>query len=201
MSSRLLLAITLCVISYGARAAVQSDASITPITMDLAQVKSAVTFVAVATPGSLKIRGELLKDSKDPITGSFVLKGKVLSGKAKLHLEALDTGIGMRTKHMKEKYLEVPKFPDADLTLNDVTLSDTGSDKVPFKGTLLFHGQTKPVEGTLVSSRKDGVLDLNFQFQVSLGNFGIEQPAFMGIKVSDTVDVQAVVQAPLRVNG
>jgi polyisoprenoid-binding protein YceI len=197
MSSRLLLSITLCIIAYGAGAAVRGDV---PITMNLAQVKSAVTFEAVASPGSLKIRGELLKDSKDPITGSFVLKGKVLSGKAKLHLEALDTGIGMRTKHMKEKYLEVPKFPDADLTLNDVILSDSSSDKTPFTGTLVFHGQTKPIKGTLVSNRKDGVLDLDFQFQVSLGNFGIEQPSFMGIKVADIVDVHAGVQAPLRVN-
>ena len=60
----------------------------------------------------------------------------------------LTTGIGLRDHHMKEKYLEVPKYPSATLTIARSALKfphdgEALSAEVP--ATLQLHGQTRPV--------------------------------------------------------
>lgn len=54
---------------------------------------------------------------------------------------------------MKEKYLQVEKFPVASLKMSEMVLplkSESSSwkfENVPLKALLTLHGQTKPVEG------------------------------------------------------
>ena len=58
------------------------------------------------------------------------------------------TGIGpveLRTTHMREKYLEVEKFPEAKLVIKDLDIKSGA--KVPFKGNLTLHGVTKELTG------------------------------------------------------
>ena len=84
--------------------------------------KGDVKFTAVGKPGFLKIRGESkgqfpkgsIKIEKDSVTGEF-----------DFDLKNLDTGIELRNTHMKDKYLEVAKFPSAKLVLKDFPLKST----------------------------------------------------------------------------
>src|SRR5438046_2728106 len=74
-----------------------------------------VEFLATGRPSALKIRGKIKEDAKDALTGKLQVTGANVTGTAKLALDMLDTGIDLRNKHMKEKYLETGKFPTAEV--------------------------------------------------------------------------------------
>jgi polyisoprenoid-binding protein YceI len=112
-------------------------------------------------------------------------------------LANLTTGIALRDRHMKEKYLEVQKFPKALLTVA------RGALKVPARGarveadvagTMQLHGQTRPVsvhyaaEGTGTSTTARGTVHLN------MNDFGIVIPSYLGVTVKPDVDVIATFQ-------
>src|SRR5579863_2237042 len=72
-------------------------------------------FIATGKPGFIKIDG-LGKG----LTGRLALTGNEVSGQATFPLATLDTGVGLRDKHMKDEYLEVQKFPEAKLVVAKV---------------------------------------------------------------------------------
>ena len=142
--------------------------------------KTKVEFLAVGYPSALKIRGK----AKDGATGEAKLEGKQLAVTAKVKLDSLDTGIELRNRHMKEKYLETAKHPDATLVVPPTTLQP---GEQPFKGTLTLHGVTKPVTGTL----KYEPPQVQLAFPLTLSDFSIAIPSYLGIKVAEKVDVTA----------
>ena len=164
-------------------------------TVNLDQGSGSVEFHATGRPSALKIVGKGEKPK-----GNFLLKGRQVTGEARFQLATLDTGIEMRTRHMKEKYLEVQKYPEARLTITKMDLpkeiseiSDGASvDEVPFSGTLSLHGVDKPVTGTAKIERKAKQLSLSAQFGLKIADYGIALPTFAGITMAD--DVQVVVQ-------
>lgn len=142
-----------------------------------------VQFLAVGRPSMLKIHGTGSK-----LEGKLQVQGKEVSGKVSIPLSTLDSGIALRTEHMKEKYLEVKKFPQAELELvqaevDEKTLSTSGEK--PFRGKLSLHGKQKEVQGTF--ELKDGVVKA--KFPLTLSDYAIEIPSYLGIKVADLVDV------------
>ena len=64
-------------------------------------------------------------------------------------LAGLQTGIALRDKHMREKYLEVEKYPDAVLELpwSGVKLPEDGQTvEATAPGKMTLHGKTKDVQ-------------------------------------------------------
>jgi polyisoprenoid-binding protein YceI len=168
------------------------------VKVDVTKSTNAVEFLTTASPGGMKIHGELSKDADaKPATGSVTLKEEVLSADLKLKLDAFDTGIGLRNKHMKEKYLETAKYPESTLSIESVNLTGktASGDKVAFTGKLNLHGQTAPVSGKAGVTVKGDNLELELEWEVPLKDFAIEVPTFMGIRVSDKVAVRAQLQA------
>lgn len=164
-----------------------------PKEIDLAK-NGRVSFLAVGSPSALKIRGELKEvNGKPALEGKLTLDGTKLAGTAKCKLDGFDTGIGLRNEHMKNKYLETPKFPEAEVALEPVTIPEAalagGSAQVPFSGKLTLHGTTKPFTGTLTAKGKA----FSFEFPVALADHGIDIPSYLGIKV--TKDVTVTVEA------
>jgi polyisoprenoid-binding protein YceI len=106
----------------------------------------------------------------------------------------LTTGIAVRDRHMKEKYLEVPKFPTAVLTVARTALRlPTGSDKVEADApsTLTIHGQTRPVV-VHYDAKKDGdALSARGKFRINMRDFGIDVPSYLGVTVKPDIDVSA----------
>lgn len=145
-------------------------------------------FVAVGKPGFIKISGE----SKDlPPTGFFQIQDGQVSGEFELALKQLDTGIGLRNDHLKEKYLEVHKFPKALLKINSFQLPKSGLTvhvRSQFHGLLTLHGVQKNVTGfaEFFPDRKN----LTAQFELKLSEFDIQIPQYMGVTVSEKVEVQ-----------
>ncbi len=161
---------------------------------------SAVEFLATTVPSAVKIRGTLKEGT--PCGGALIEMGNRLTGSLQVPLDALDTGIGLRTRHLKEKYLEVAKFPMAELNLGSLAIGEASGDfrreDVPFQGTMKLHGVEKPVIGKAVVWRKGKDLGLGLEFGVLLKDFGIESPSFLGVNVAELVSVKASVEGPME---
>jgi polyisoprenoid-binding protein YceI len=166
--------------------------------MDLAKSKTQVGFLAIGNPSALRIRGESKKENA--IEGRFMLAGTRLTGKVSLSLDDLQTGIAMRDRHMKEKYLEVAKYPKAELTRLNLTLPAPTAYElkaIPFAASLVLHGVEKPVAGVVDVVRNESRLLLDFRFDMKTSDFAISTPTFMGITVGDAVNVTAHVEGSL----
>lgn len=150
-----------------------------------------VSFIAVGKPAMLKIKGE-----GDALSSELTIKGTSLSGSIALDLHSLKTGLDLRDDHMKNKYLEVERFPKAEIKFNDFILpnelSKLGSPIVSseFKGILKLHGIEKPIVGIYSLERKNDKLKVNSKFTVNLSDFSVDIPSYAGIKVADKVEVE-----------
>ena len=159
------------------------------IEFDLKQGTGSVEFHATGHPSALKIVGK-----GEKAVGHFVLDGDTVSGDSSFHLASLDTFNETRNHHMKEKYLEVDKFPEAKLTLGKLKLpkmliQNVSLKDVPFEGKLSLHGVEKPVKGTVNIERKGDQLTVTAQFGLKILDFGITLPTFLGITMADDVQV------------
>jgi polyisoprenoid-binding protein YceI len=133
---------------------------------------SAVTFQAIGTPGFLHVNGAGGKVTGGP-GGTFTVT-----------LSDFATGIDLRDKHMKEKYLEVAKYPVATLKLATVpTVSGA------FTGTLTLHGVMKAVSGDVTLTPQGKRLSVVAEFPVVLSDFGIAVPSWLGVTVAQNVTV------------
>lgn len=181
MKKNLLFIIIGCMlVSLNATAAVKK------LTLDEALGKT--QFLAVGNPGFLKINGK----GKGPKASLEIIDNK-LNGTFEIDLASLDTGMALRNTHMKEKYLQIDKYPKAILTLKDQTLPEAWSFEKPelksqkAKGILEIHGQKKPIE---VSYNINKGKKIDAEFEMKISDFSIEIPSFMGVTVADKVKVQ-----------
>jgi polyisoprenoid-binding protein YceI len=170
-----------------------------PVQVELQNDSGSIEFFATGWPSALKIHGK----GPGP-DGTLTLTDTKASGSFTVDLEALKTGIALRDRHMKEEYLQVDRYPRAVLTISrlDVALVPDGpafgAVTVPFEGSLLLHGVEKPVTGQAKVSRSDSKVTVNAGFTITLGEFGIEVPKYLGITVAEKVDVKAAFSAVLE---
>lgn len=167
--------------------------------LDMDRGSGAVTFDAIGKPSALKIHAK----GGAPKGQLMVKEGKV-SGTLTFKLDSLDTGIGMRNDHMKKRYLETAKFPEAKLTLADLPLPegyavpDFSVSDLPFKATLSLHGIEKQVEGTLKAKRDGDDLAINARFALKIEDFSIKSPSFAGITMANDVNCAVEMKAPFK---
>ena len=107
-------------------------------------------------------------------------------------LDGLATGIELRDRHMKEKYLETGKYPTATLEVDKSKLHfpDGSAVSGSADGKLTLHGVTRPVkvsyhaEGDSKQAKVDGTMRINMK------DFKIEVPNYLGVTVKPTIDVE-----------
>lgn len=148
-----------------------------------------VTFLSEAPVESFegqtgRVHGEFtarLGDLVGPMTGSITVD-----------MASLDTGIGLRNKHMRENHLETDSYPEAVfapeqvLTSTVMALNPGLTAQVRIGGQLTMHGVTRPVQADLdVARRADGSLDVTGAFTVKLSDFQIKRPQFLVLKLAD----------------
>lgn len=171
--------------------------------VDLSSGKADVQFLAVARPGGIRIRGKTGDKAQDPLQGKLSIDGSAVTGSANYKLDSLDAGIALRTQHMKEKYLETPKFPQAKLRLTKLNLpqalvnGDFVAKDEPFEAELTLREETKTITGRVAVQREGDNIQMQFTFPVSLKQHKIPPPAFMGIHVEDEVQVTVNVKSKL----
>lgn len=170
----------------------------------LSRNSGAVEFLAVGRPSAIKIRGKGTAP-EGTITLKKAASGYLAQGVVSVELESLDTGIGTRTSHMKEKYLEVGNYPKAELELLEAQLPESfgqedAEAKTAFRGTLTLHGVKKPVEGTVSVKRNSNSCSGHAEFSLKLADYAIAIPRFAGITVADDVSVSVDFMAPMSPN-
>ncbi|HXX70321.1 MAG TPA: YceI family protein [Polyangiaceae bacterium] len=143
-----------------------------------------VAFEAVG-PAGLKIDGSTPDLSVSEADGNLTIT---------VPLGNLSTGISLRDHHMKEKYLEVPKYPAGVLTVAKNALkvpAAGGQVDADVPGTLALHGQTRPVS-VHYSAKSDGTnTSAQGKFHINMTEFGIVVPTYLGVTVKPDVDVSA----------
>jgi polyisoprenoid-binding protein YceI len=144
--------------------------------------ESKVVFKATG-PAGLSIEGKghdvKLKES----SGTVVVTVK---------LGDITTGIALRDRHMKEKYLETAKYPNATLEVEKSKLRFPSGNTVNAnaEGKLTLHGVTHPVkvsyraDGDATRAKVVGTLHLNMK------DYKIEVPSYLGVTVRPNVDVE-----------
>ncbi len=158
--------------------------------LDPTKDEGKVEFVAIGKPSLLKIHGVGAAPK-----GNFAIQGSSVSGRVEFALQTLDSGIEMRDKHMKEKYLELEKFPVATLEIKNLILprpapeGDFAMEGVAFEGPLTLHGLTKPVKGTAKIARAGGQMLVEAEFGLKITDFAIPIPNFAGIAIADEVKI------------
>lgn len=123
-----------------------------------------------------------------------------LAGEIRLDLTTIDTGIELRNRHLREKYLEVTKGKGFDTAvLSAIAVTEASDDgfrgRSVFTGTLLLHGVTRAVTGSCeIRSTPPGVT-IEASVPLALDEFGIEAPQYMGVGVGNTLLVRVELRA------
>jgi polyisoprenoid-binding protein YceI len=134
-----------------------------------------------------------------PVTGTLTFNPSApeegLSGRFTADMSNFDTGLGLRDKDMRNKYLETEQYPEAVFSLDDATptlLNDSSPDTLRFavSGALTLHGVTKDhvVEATLTPTANG--YDVLASFPLLLSDYDIPQPKRFLLTVQDEIRVQ-----------
>ncbi len=156
-------------------------------TFELKPGTAEVSFDAIGRPSALKIHGTTRE-----LTLKVEKTSDTLKGFFEVPLQGLDSGIALRDRHMKDKYLEVEKHPVARLEFSDLKLPALSEKEVavqvPSKFTL--HGVTQPLDASVSLQRVEEGVRVRAELAPTLSRFGIEIPKFAGITVAEEVKVR-----------
>ncbi len=136
------------------------------------------------------------------LTGALTLASAgpaVMAGSLAVDLRTLDTGIGLRNEHLRNAYLEVGKGQGFDAAvLSDIDLGgvpETFRGRTRFTAELLLHGVKKAVGGQAEVRREGPAVRVDASFPVTLADFGIAKPQYLGVGVKNDVQVRAALVA------
>lgn len=138
-----------------------------------------VGFVAVG-PAGFKINGQ---------TSALEVKEDGENVVLRVPLDSVDTGIELRNRHMKEKYIDTKSYPFAELKVARAALKEGAGQKTT--GTFTVHGVSKEVNVAFDVQKSGGVLEVKGGFDINIKSHGIDVPNYMGITVKPDVKVSA----------
>jgi len=106
-------------------------------------------------------------------------------------INAMSTGISLRDKHMKEKYLETGKFPNAELHVKRESIQALagGANSGTVNGTLRLHGKERAVTPSYSATKSGDGFFVNGKMDIDMREFGIEVPSYLGMTVKPNVGI------------
>jgi polyisoprenoid-binding protein YceI len=113
-------------------------------------------------------------------------------------LETLSTGIELRDRHMKEKYLQVKEFPTATLVVPRAQVQWPAEGEVKegtATGRFTLHGVTREVPVKYKAVRSGGVHTVTSTMLVNFKDYGVSVPSYLGVTVKPDVAVDVAFQA------
>jgi polyisoprenoid-binding protein YceI len=142
--------------------------------------------------GSFEARTTALTGRVSARTGSTSLDGEI-----SVDLKTLDTGIGLRNRHMLDNYLEVQKggdFDTAAMSQIDIGAFDSGitDGTRPFTARLRLHGTTQAVAGTAKLITHGSSVRVEASFPLRISDYGIAEPRHLGVGVRNEIAVHVV---------
>ena len=117
------------------------------------------------------------------------------TGELLVDLATLDTGIGLRNDHLRTTYLDTERGTEfRHAVLSGVVLDQPlpgrdGRHETRFSGVLSLHGVQRPIEGEAELRRRNGRMQVEARFSLSLDAFDIPPPRYLGIGVRDAIEV------------
>jgi polyisoprenoid-binding protein YceI len=156
-------------------------------------------FTAIGKPKALKIVGKG-NGPQGKLNINTTEKNKTsttLSGSLEVDLTQLTTDLSLRDQHMKNKYLEVDKFPKAVLTIQNLPYQKGNTQEGTFEGDLQLKNTHKK---TLIHYRLDPSGKLDADFTIKLSDFNVTIPSFAGITIADEVTLTLNTSASLDIN-
>lgn len=148
-----------------------------------------VQFLAIGKPAMMRIRGSAEKG----LSGTAQVKDKQVTGQFQFKVDELKTGIDLRDRHMKEKYLQTEKFPQAQMEIKKMEMpADSelqNAKKVSFEGELQIHGVKKTITGNTTLQKKGKNISAQVEFPTKIADHMIDLPSYAGIKVADEIQI------------
>lgn len=138
-----------------------------------------VGFVAVG-PAGFKINGQ---------TSALEVKEDGENVVLRVPMDSVDTGIELRNRHMKEKYVDTKAYPFAELKVARAALKEGSGQKTT--GTFTVHGVSKEVSVAFDVQKAGAALEVKGAFDINIKSHGIDVPSYMGITVKPDVKVSA----------
>jgi len=98
-------------------------------------------------------------------------------------------------EHFNENYMESDKFPKASFKgkitdLDKVVVTKDGVYNVTVSGDLTMHGVAKKTTAIGNITVKDGKMEANSTFNVTLADYGISIPSVVKDNISKTVEIK-----------
>jgi polyisoprenoid-binding protein YceI len=122
-----------------------------------------------------------------------------LAGELVVDLTTIDTGIDLRNRHLREKYLEVAKPGFDKAVLSEIRLPDAKGEafegRSGFSGTLRLHGVSHAVSGNAEIHHDGDSVRVSASFALTLTDFGVEPPQYMGVGVANRLGVKVSLTA------
>jgi polyisoprenoid-binding protein YceI len=138
-----------------------------------------------------KIDGYIYWSGTDPVSESELY--------FEVDLNSLDTGIGLRNRHMRENYLETDTYPLTHFTgkLIEAEKSDRGEYIVRAEGQFFVHGITRKVTINATMAPVENGFNITSNFIIALTDYNIEVPQLMFFKIDEnmTVDLNFYVES------
>ena len=137
------------------------------------------------------------------IDGYLFWEGDSLLNESELYFEVdlntVDTGIGLRNRHMRENYLHTDEFPKTHFTgklIKAEKISENEFD-IEAEGLFFVHGlkKDKIINGKIEKMEKDKY-KVSAKFVVALSEYDIEVPSIMFYKIDE--DMQLIVEFYLK---
>jgi len=130
------------------------------------------------------------------IDGYLYWEGDDLLNQSELYFEVdlntIDTGIGLRNRHMRENYLHTDKHPKTHITAKLIKAEKKNDSEyeVEAEGKFFVHGveKSKKFSGTLVKIENDKY-KVSVNFVVALSDYNIEVPSIMFYKIDENMDL------------
>lgn len=135
-------------------------------------------------PAGLRIDGTTHNLDVDDRGASIVVR---------VPLRNLTTGISLRDHHMRDKYLQIASFPNAELTVDRSAIHfpvGEGVSTGDATGSMAIHGHTKNVTFHYTLARAGGQLRVAGTTSIDIRDFGIDIPSYLGITVKPHVDIE-----------
>lgn len=106
-------------------------------------------------------------------------------------LNTVDTGIGLRNRHMREDYLHTDKYRYATYSgkFSEIKKNDDNSFDVSVSGEIFIHGVTQPLDVKGKMTKIDSGFKISTQFEVKLTDHDIEVPSFMFLKIDEVMQL------------
>jgi polyisoprenoid-binding protein YceI len=153
------------------------------------EFKGTATFKAEGTVKAMAIDGGGIHLSG---TATLLEDGKA-TAEILADVREIVTGQSLRDSHLRDKYLEVAKYPTARLSVGQFQPSTYPTD---FCGNLTIKNETKKVCGVVTVANLGERKQIDATFPISLKDFpSFGTPRYLGVGVKDEISVRVFGEA------